>query len=166
MPEFSRNAILGKLDRLKLLGTRPPATKPSRAPRDLSTPTVVRNAKQNAAFSLRASKPKDMPKPKLSIAGTGAVFEQTTAKPLPATISASAWAPLPGIDPVTIMGLTSRTCRWPVTLTENLGEQAYCGALALGGVYCQAHTRRAQPTTGAKGRLDQKFGIAPRRGAA
>jgi hypothetical protein len=47
---------------------------------------------------------------------------------------------LPRRQGVTLMELTSRTCRWPLWGRERFPERYYCGAaVAAGGVYCPVH---------------------------
>ena len=67
-------------------------------------------------------------------------YRHPAAKPEP---------PKPGVTwgKVTIMQLTSHTCRWPVT--EGLPPYFYCGIPPVeGSVYCFKHSRIAYPAMG------------------
>lgn len=59
----------------------------------------------------------------------------------PVEIAETAWLPLSGSSPITIMDLPPRSgvvCRWPVA-------GGYCGLPSGEAVYCATHTRRAAP---------------------
>ena len=133
---FSRSAVLGKLGRLELLTTRPPAS----VPRRYGKPSQSR-PERSSAPKAREAKPAPKPaKPVLALAGNGAVFEQAEARPprTPESFNPSAWAPLAGSTPITLLQLTSTTCRWPVELGTD--QQMFCGCFALNR-YCTAHEK-------------------------
>lgn len=151
----TRNAVMGVLHRMKLLGTRSKPSLPTRA----QGSAVVKPA------------PKVTRKP-LALAGNGAVFEKAppslvrarmnSANPAPEAPlpkgPSRAFKPLPGVTPVTIMGLGAHTCRWPVEL-DGETEAHFCAALPTSGIYCRSHAVMAAPRAGAKEHLDHKLGI-------
>jgi hypothetical protein len=53
-------------------------------------------------------------------------------------------ADIPRRQGLTLMELTSRTCRWPLWGKERRPERYYCGeAAAVGAVYCKTHCKLA-----------------------
>lgn len=57
---------------------------------------------------------------------------------------AGAWDPIPGIEPVALVDLTNRSCRWPIETDEaELGF--FCGAPRVDGCsYCNSHLNLAK----------------------
>jgi hypothetical protein len=54
------------------------------------------------------------------------------------------WNALPDSRPVTMMGLRSNSCRWPIGNTRDLESFRYCGAANNGGSpYCVTHMKMA-----------------------
>lgn len=120
---FSRNAIIGKVHRLKL-------QKRGRTP-----------AKRGPDKHLR-QRPKRFPV-------EGAVILPPVFKPIPERLKADAWSPLEGSRPLTIMEVDDHTCRWPVGEGRPF---LFCGQHIETGVYCEAHAAlsRGRGTTDEK----------------
>jgi GcrA cell cycle regulator len=73
------------------------------------------------------------------------------ARPMAIHAAATLQPPEPITEPtlgsaVTIMGLTDKTCRWP--LGEPSPEMLYCGAATEFGSYCPFHSRKAHKVRG------------------
>jgi len=50
----------------------------------------------------------------------------------------------PLADPLTLLELDGRTCKWPLWAHDGTGERVFCGARSdPGKVYCNAHHERA-----------------------
>lgn len=134
LPGKSRNAVLGKIHRMKLAARETPIK-----PAKVKVPKGVR--------ANRIAKPKAGKEPKTKNRayhfGTGPLLP--LADPLPPR--AEAWEPLPGSTPVTIMDHTNG-CRWPIGDTP-----LYCNlpcaekppktptSPITHHVYCAVHTR-------------------------
>jgi hypothetical protein len=127
--QITRNAIIGKLSRLKakdpLCVIRPPVIKAIR---------ILPNAPK-----VRAS-----PKPPVKVAnGTTKHVRMFNGPPIPASeLPDNKFTPLSWSKPKSIMDLTMRDCRWPV------GEDAYCCEPVISvpqktSSYCKAHRQMA-----------------------
>lgn len=141
-PAVTRNAISGKLDRLRIVRSHGSRT------------VAMALSHRNVSSVRRHPKPEPKPraqakvfgatrvKPALIFAGPGAVM---SAEPkLPFHGKADAFSPLPGVEPVPFLERTGPRCRWPV---GGAGDQMLCcGALAHDRSYCQAHHERAHQT--------------------
>lgn len=126
--KYSRNAVIGKVHRLRL---------PGRARRDgpKTTKAESRKGARKAAAVLAAA----------SVAGR-------RAKP-PARLTRPAKLPKPKAIPpeaptpmnLTLMDLTSRTCKWPVNDPPRGEPFLFCGAAKESGIepYCPYHARLA-----------------------
>lgn len=132
---MTSNMVSSKLNRMNVLvrrGTAPPsqrirAPKPKAAPR----PTGV------AAPRIRSAKPR------LIIAGNGAVIEKPEGKPARAPeLKRDAWEALPGVTPVRFIDAKHNHCRWPIGDFDG-AEMMCCGAIATEGSYCATHKRRS-----------------------
>lgn len=138
----TRCAVIGKARRLGL-----PAHSHATAQ------TNLRHARRSQPYRAAAHKPATraqakvfgetrVPKPKLIIAGCGAVIEKPDGRaphvPLP---KPSAWEPLPGVAPVAFLEAKPNHCRWPIELDD--GAHWCCGAIATKGSYCKSHARRS-----------------------
>lgn len=125
MGGVTRNAVIGKVHRLKLpgrkVGTSRWYTRPPRPPRTKRT----RKAKQTAPARLpRQAEP--------SIA------------PEPVEFTASTWQPIPGSKPVTLERVTR--CRWCVTdpFAPRGSVDLFCNEPVLEGMsWCAEHKARA-----------------------
>ncbi|MCV0395444.1 MAG: GcrA family cell cycle regulator [Rhizobiaceae bacterium] len=85
---------------------------------------VVPSNKQNGGRPRTAKEPRRKPKP---------------SEPIIRISRASAFDPIPGTTPVTIMELGSTTCRWPVSGREPVASE-YCGqACPVDQPYCASH---------------------------
>jgi len=137
----TRNAIIGKVHRLKLSGR---AT-PSRPPRPRAKPA---------------------PKPRLAAAGT-----QPRANPATVRQGAPVAPPSPPLEPkalpngefATVLTLTNHICKWPIG-DPATPEFRFCGRKSrAGSPYCETHAaqayqpqsrRRRRSPEGAKAALD------------
>lgn len=159
----TRNAVIGKAARLGLVRSTA-ARKASLSLANVNT--GVRKQFKAAPKAAPAPKAAAAPsKPRLTIASNGAVYETADSAPTLPPVKAAVWAPLPGSDPVTIMGLGPRSCRWPIDLLDAT-ELHFCGLRAIEGPYCGRHAELSAPRAGSKERLDLKLGVNPRRDAA
>lgn len=163
----TRNAVIAKANRLGL-PLRDDATKALNRSRSqkhrhggaTAGPAKVEPRAQARVFG------ETRVKPALIVAGNGAVIEKPPGlEPKTPPVPALAWAPLPGVAPVSILDLGPHTCRWPLDLS-GADLPMFCGALPIGGVYCLSHGRLSRPRPGAKEHLDEKLGIAAKRRAA
>lgn len=117
----TRNAVIGKLNRAGL--QRAPATAPSRAPRT--------QAKVFGATKVKLAKPR------LKLAGNGAVIEEAEARAARAIPFADAFTPLPGTTPQPFTERAFNQCAWPVG-----GESAdtlSCCAPIHARSWCKGH---------------------------
>lgn len=146
----TRNGVIGKVHRLGLTGRE--------------APSKPQHVTFKAPRPARAIPP---PKPVLRIAGGGAVFEEAAARPPRVEIApGQAFAPLPGLTPVSFFERTGRSCHWPVG--GDGADMLCCGDSADPGPYCPAHTLASMPSgqSGAATRLDKRLGIARDTGRA
>jgi GcrA cell cycle regulator len=140
----TRNAVIGKVHRLKLSGRAKPASAPSRV-RPLARPAVPR----------RIASPSSAPRPTLS---GGIMKRSMISAPM---IGATALKIAEDVAPVieletqvqelfipedqrlTLLDLSEHTCKWPigVPLTKDF---YFCGQSSNEGhPYCEFHSRRA-----------------------
>jgi GcrA cell cycle regulator len=130
---ITRNSVIGKVHRLGLHEKRPrqpSAPKPARLPR--------RSVQQIAAAAALTKKLRNKAEPKFLPA------------PLP---NASAWTPLPGTTPVSLLALADGVCRWPV---GDDTRHLFCGCEAAPGAsYCVHH--KAMATKPAEPRSERKL---------
>ena len=141
-PNVTRNAVLAKADRLGLLGTRAPASKPSRAEK-ITPPKAKAPPPANHKNGLNFRNPA---KPQLAVAETGQIFEKAREAVEP-PVSARAWDPLPGSQPIPFPSLGNPHCKWPIDLPGATDHHA-CGLKRSGeGPYCEAHADRARGAT-------------------
>ncbi|MGA0604894.1 GcrA family cell cycle regulator [Phenylobacterium sp. VNQ135] len=102
--EFSRNAVIGKCNRM---GLGPIGGGKASAPQRLK-------AYHPAKPGVRKPKPKPT-KPRLAVAGNGTVFEVAEAPPPRVVVDRTeAFSPLPGTEPVPFTSRTWNQCAWPV----------------------------------------------------
>jgi GcrA cell cycle regulator len=95
-----------------------------------------------SANNLKRRTPGNRAKPKLMIVGNGAVLEKPEGQPSPfPPVRQSAWAPLPGVQPVLFLKRTDKHCAWPIDSED--GSLLCCGAVATDGSYCRTHHRRS-----------------------
>jgi len=127
----SRNAVIGKAHRLGLAKRPSPIKRganASTAPRAPRRPRAKPTPSPTAAAAAPAdSAPTPAPRPAL--------------KPRPRRIEAHESTPLE--DPVGVLDLTERMCRWPIGHPGD-PEFRFCGARTVAGLpYCAAHAQRA-----------------------
>lgn len=129
----SRNAVIGKVHRLRLPGRT--MKRPSKA-------TARKSSRQRAVVLPRRPKPP----PRLT--------KPVPIKPRP--IAAEA----PMSKNLTLMELTSQTCKWPVNDPPRGEPFLFCGAAKESGIepYCPFHTRLASgPGTESKRRAYRPY---------
>jgi hypothetical protein len=119
---FTRNAVLGKLQRLGLLGQRQPDLTPTERAMRKAAYDAQRNARKRAQ---RGNIPGMMPVKRPAVAVQRSL-------PVP--------APAPPPLNFSIMDLRSGLCRWPV---NNGGPYLFCGNAASEVVYCPFHMKMA-----------------------
>jgi GcrA cell cycle regulator len=123
MGGLTRNAVIGKVHRLGLSG-RARAARPARpkAPRRTESPGGF-HLRGNVAFKLQPEadfEPEPEPEP----------------QPLPTLVVADG-------DPITIMSLSEKTCRWPIG-DPTQADFRFCGRLPAPSMpYCRDHARMA-----------------------
>jgi GcrA cell cycle regulator len=131
----TRNAVIGKVHRMKYPKRKAQKFKPKAAPAPASVLKLATKQTGNngsagkyrgviaAARKARAAPPPDMFTPDIG------------------TLAAGAWAALPGTAPVALEFLARDGCRWPI------GDSApflFCACNAvIGSSYCAAHKERA-----------------------
>ncbi len=138
----TRNAVIGKVHRLRLAG---------RAPARRAKPSTGTNAKRRVS----QKKPQGTATPVTN----GATALKARQETVPVEAAKARPAPLSLVEPpvkgriTNIMDLTHKTCRWPI---GDPGDEdfAYCGDHAQpGSPYCAHHARIAyQPATDRKRR--------------
>jgi GcrA cell cycle regulator len=124
----TKNAIIGKTNRMGLSTPFKPAGCSDPARR-------ARLDRRNELARLRAVERKKDPKP---------------PRPLwkPRRVRAEPAQAVSG-GPVDIVGLTAKTCRWPLWDNHATGDKMFCGALVVeGSVYCLTHYKLAKPPKG------------------
>lgn len=120
--DFTRNAVIGKVHRLRLPGRR-------RAPRK-AVPRKEPTRAMRALPAARVARPQLPPKPRTKPA-------PIAPRPIPTE------APKP--MNLTLMHLTERNCKWPVNDPPRGEPHLFCGAPKEAGKqpYCPHHTARA-----------------------
>jgi GcrA cell cycle regulator len=117
---YTRNAIIGRACRDDIRKTRQPS-----APKAIAAP--------------KPTKPAPLPKVRIPEQHKPLTAEDIARLPR-VIIAKDAWVALPGSNPVGLMALTRKTCRWPI---DGLGEQHFCGQHVVEtGVYCIVHAER------------------------
>jgi GcrA cell cycle regulator len=115
----SRNAVIGKLNRLNLSRDRSGS-----APRPI------------AKDAAKGTRPKTVPRgPRLQYQMLKALY----GEPRPATDD----EPIPNGHSCSLLELSEKRCRWPIS-TPGLADFCFCGNTPLDGLpYCAGHTRLA-----------------------
>lgn len=126
----TRNAVIGKIHRLKLPKRRPVSTGWSPAARERSR---QRSEARKVRTRVKAPRQrKAMPKPPKP-----PVFELDLA-----ALSLPAWEALEGTTPIRLMDATDETCRWPIG-DPLLAGFGFCGCPTVSGSsYCAHHKAR------------------------
>ena len=118
---YTRNAVIGKACRDGFRKYRPPS-----APKAIAAP--------------KPSKPAPLPQVRLPEQHKVLTARELEKMPRVIVVPQDAWKALPGSQPVGLMGLTRKTCRWPI---DGFGEQHFCGQNTVeDGVYCVSHAER------------------------
>jgi GcrA cell cycle regulator len=125
----TRNAVIGKVHRMKYPKRKAQKFKPKAAPAPASVlKPVAKQTGNNGSAGRKAREAIAAPPPDMFT-------------PDVATLAVGAWAALPGTVPVALEFLASDGCRWPI------GDDApflFCACKAMtGSSYCAAHKERA-----------------------
>lgn len=148
----TRNAVIGKVHRLKLSARAKPASTGDRS-RAASRPQVQgampRRAPAGAGTAF-AAPPVDAVAqqghlPKASIIGATALqlSPQFEAEAYAAPATAGAELVIPESDRIGLLGLSERTCKWPIGDPLSASFH-FCGRSSLEGKpYCEFHARKA-----------------------
>jgi GcrA cell cycle regulator len=118
--DVSRSAVLGKLHRLKLLGSRAAPSAPRRY--DGPAPTMA------------------APPPPEAVAPRGDGPGGTTGQPLRSSWNEAAFQPLAGTKPAPWLAREAGACAFPVG-GEGWALLSCCAPVAGRGAYCAAHRR-------------------------
>jgi GcrA cell cycle regulator len=143
----TRNAVIGKVHRLKLSARAKPTNTAARsrpaprpAPRRMSSPSTGSSSPMTAAAS--ASKPRQMASQPRSIGATAlAASPEMESQLYVAPVVAELF--VPEDKRISLLQLSEQTCKWPIG--DPLAKDFYfCGGHALeSGPYCDFHSRRA-----------------------
>ena len=143
----TRNAVIGKVHRLKLSARAKPTNTAARsrpaprpAPRRMSSPSMGASSSMNAAAA--ASKPRQMSSRPQSIGATALAASPEMEAELYVAPAASELF-VPEDKRLSLLQLSEQTCKWPIG--DPLAKDFYfCGGHALeSGPYCDFHSRRA-----------------------
>lgn len=131
----TRNAVIGKVHRLKLTGPAAPARATASAPRSMAAPPVL---------PLRAPRAAAVPAPRIpprnAIAGNNTVFEKSGNDRPPREV-VPARHETPGSASVLTLG--AHMCKWPIGDPAREGF-TFCGRRQdPGKVYCREHAQIA-----------------------
>lgn len=131
---LSRSAVLGKMSRMRELtdetgkllypafATRKPM--PPKKSARIKRPKTIKPLR--IATPIRASRRAEP------------MFEPKT---MPIPLNHPVWAPIPGVEPVSLMDLARDACKWPLEV-PGIRQHMFCGAKHdPGSVYCATHRR-------------------------
>lgn len=153
----TRNAVIGKLHRLKRRGhpiKRASSTREqilaTAAARRTTAPKRRRRTQDeiNDEFAV-------IQRVRLILVRKGSAAEKPTATPSPYK-GLDAWSPLPGIEPLPLLKLTALSCRWPIELA-NTDDHHFCGAMKIGGPYCLHHASVGRSKEQPRPKSDERF---------
>ncbi|MBK1795949.1 GcrA cell cycle regulator [Devosia sp. WQ 349] len=142
----TRNAVIGKVHRLKLSARAKPTNTAPRARPAAARPAAPRRVAAPAAtpISTMAPKPRPaapMPRPQVMGATALAIEPQMEAELYTAPAAAELF--IPEDKRLSLLQLNEHTCKWPIgdPLTKDF---YFCGQHSLEtGPYCEFHSRRA-----------------------
>ena len=137
----TRNAVIGKVHRLKLSARAKPTNTTPRA-RPASRPAPRRVASPSVGMSSAANKPRmTMSRPQVMGATALAASPEMDTELYVAPASAELF--IPEDKRLSLLQLTEATCKWPIG--DPLNKDFYfCGQHSLDtGPYCDFHSRRA-----------------------
>ncbi len=140
----TRNAVIGKVHRLKLSGRAKPANSNQRARASRTTTRAGRNAGARGGNGGITGKRRSVSMP---VSGANAlsssVAEQESPRPSP-RLEPELF--IPPAERIGLMELTEKTCKWPIG-DPLLDDFHFCGHDASDGApYCKFHSRRAYHT--------------------
>ncbi|ODT73163.1 MAG: GcrA cell cycle regulator [Pelagibacterium sp. SCN 63-23] len=137
----TRNAVIGKVHRLKLSARAKPTNTAPRA-RPAARPAPRRVASPAASMNHISAKPRaSMPRPQVIGATALAVSPEMEAELYVAPATAELF--IPEDKRLSLLQLNEHTCKWPIgdPLTKDF---YFCGQHSLEtGPYCEFHSRRA-----------------------
>lgn len=140
---LTRNAIIGKVHRLKFPKRKSGTAGLNWSKGDKPASPKRRGLDRVPGRAVRIRRAEIIEKQKLEIVAvkTKPEVEEEFAVDL-AALSAPAWEPLPGTEPLALHELPNHgLCRWPVG-TE--APYKFCGCASVpGGVYCATHRQRS-----------------------
>lgn len=136
----TRNAVIGKVHRLKLSARAKPTNSAPRS-RPAARPTARRVASPSAGMSTVAKPRATMSRPQVMGATALAVTPQMEQDLYVAPAAAELF--IPEDKRLTLLQLNEHTCKWPIG--DPLSKDFYfCGQHSLEtGPYCEFHSRRA-----------------------
>ncbi len=150
----TRNAVIGKVHRLKLSGRAKPASSAPRARKPRATaasaPRRPSGAASNTSARPASSRPAATSAPRRS-AGAGPAVAGNTALKMSADteaeqsfeLNAESEIFIPEADRIGLMELNEHTCKWPIG--DPVSEEFhFCGRHSdEGKPYCEFHSKRA-----------------------
>lgn len=131
--QVSRNAVIGRIYRMRLRGV---------VLRRASPALRLANGNGRPRPSGKNNNPagrNGQPRPRLIIAGGGAVIEKPEGHAPRALSKARAFDPIPGSEPVPWLERASGQCCWPVGGEGS--ETLSCGLSCGEATYCDAHLK-------------------------
>lgn len=142
---ITRNAVIGKVHRLKLSGrAKPVAT----APRVRTTPRSPAIPRRSAGGSFGrgpafSAMPKRAPLGAPTVGATALKIDEEVVAEAFETVKPEAELFIPETERVSLLELNEHTCKWPIG--DPLGRDFYfCGRPSEEGKpYCEFHSRRA-----------------------
>lgn len=131
----TRNAIIGRLARLRDRGIGLPKRTPQRRT------TAPRPQKPSSPRAMRLVEKSEEVRAKAENVGPGVYLAHPASREPWRVPKAEAFQPLPGTEPVPLIGRPAFTCAWVV---EGEGADALCCGERVGvGSYCPSHRRLA-----------------------
>lgn len=136
---LTRNAVIGKVSRLKL-----PARRTSKV-RPLSTwsAEAKERARRRREARFRLKQHNENRIKRLLAKRRGEITPPPAVVTPDPSVVVGAWDALPGTSPISLLMATDETCRWPIgdPLAPGFG---FCGCpVDAGSVYCPSHAARA-----------------------
>jgi len=142
----TRNAVIGKVHRLKLSGRAKPAPSAPRArkPRVSTSTSTPRRATTSSVSGATSSTPKRRPAVHAPTAGSSALAMSAESHASAAlALAQESEIFIPVEERVSLMQLSEVTCKWPIGDPLN-DDFHFCGRTSdEGKPYCEFHSKRA-----------------------
>ncbi|UYN99273.1 MAG: GcrA cell cycle regulator [Devosia sp.] len=138
----TRNAVIGKVHRLKLSARAKPTNTAPRA-RPAARPAQRRVASPSGGMGHISAKPRPASMPRPQVMGATALAASPDMEAELYVAPASAELFIPEDKRLNLLQLNEHTCKWPIgdPLTKDF---YFCGQHSLeSGPYCEFHSRRA-----------------------